>query len=139
MDQFLVICALTQFLLGIEKLSHKQQILSQQHYFGKIYVKREHVCYVKLSQKKPNFEITKPAWTCRDSNTIFTPVERILDIEVLQKCVYVQTSHFWIGHHFPKVVSLMNTFWIKVTFKKFNFILGINAKTFLTGQKTTFY
>ena len=73
MDQFLVICALTQFLVGIEKLSHKQQIHSQQQYFGKIYVNRVHVCYVKLSRKRPNFEKTKPAWTCWDSNTIFTP------------------------------------------------------------------
>jgi hypothetical protein len=29
--------------------------------------------YVKISRKRPNFEKTKPAWTCRDSNTIFTP------------------------------------------------------------------
>ena len=75
MDQFLVICALTQFLVGIEKLSHKQQILSQQHYFGKIHVNRVHVCYVKLSRKRPNFEKTQPAWTSWDSSTIFTPVK----------------------------------------------------------------
>ena len=75
MDQFLVICALTQFLVGIEKLSHKQQILSQQYYFGKIYVIRAHVCYVKLSRKRPNFEKTQPAWTSWDSSTIFTPVK----------------------------------------------------------------
>jgi hypothetical protein len=29
--------------------------------------------YVKLSRKRPNYEKTKPAWTCRDSKTIFTP------------------------------------------------------------------
>ena len=69
MDQFLFICALKQFLVGIEKLSH----ISQQHYFCKIYVNRVCVCYVKLSRKRPNFEKTKPAWTCQDSNTIFTP------------------------------------------------------------------
>ena len=28
---------------------------------------------MKLSRKRSNFEKTKPAWTCRDSNTIFTP------------------------------------------------------------------
>jgi hypothetical protein len=31
------------------------------------------VCYVKLSRKRPDFEKTKPAPRCRDSNTIFTP------------------------------------------------------------------
>ena len=28
---------------------------------------------MKLSRKRSNFEKTKPAWTCRDSNNIFTP------------------------------------------------------------------
>jgi hypothetical protein len=32
------------------------------------------VCYVKLSQKRPDFEKTKPAPRRRDSNIMFAPV-----------------------------------------------------------------
>ena len=31
------------------------------------------MCYVKLSRKRPDFEKSKPAWSCWDSNTIFIP------------------------------------------------------------------
>ena len=51
--------SLTQFLVGIKKLNHKWQILSQQHHFGKIFLIRVHVCYVKLGRKRPDFEKTK--------------------------------------------------------------------------------
>jgi len=43
--------------------------------FGKIFGNRVNMCYVKLSRKRPDFEKTKPAWSCRDSNTIFIPVQ----------------------------------------------------------------
>ena len=33
------------------------------------------MCYVKLSRKRPDFEKTKPAPRCRDSNTIFAPAD----------------------------------------------------------------
>jgi len=48
---------------------------------------------VKLSRKRPNFEKTKPAWTCRDSNTIFTPAKYgVLAQNSIQKKI-VKLSH----------------------------------------------
>ena len=40
---------------------------------GKIILNRVDVCYLELSQKRPDFEKTKPEPRRRDSNTIFTP------------------------------------------------------------------
>ena len=37
---------------------------------------------MKLSQKRPDFEKTKPAPRCQDSNTIFTPVEKEIALDL---------------------------------------------------------
>ena len=69
--------SLTQFLVGIKKLNHKWQILSQQHHFGKIFLIRVHVCYVKLGRKRPDFEKTKSApGQGAGTRTLYPPLAR---------------------------------------------------------------
>ena len=63
-----------------------------ENHFGKIFVNRVHVCYVKLSQKRPDFEKNKPAWSCRDSNTTFIPVH------VIKHCTYYKIQAGLLEH-----------------------------------------
>ena len=54
---------------------------------NKIFLNRVDVGYVKLSQKRPDFEKTKPAPRCGDSNTMFAPGN--CKISLLETCMTI--------------------------------------------------